>query len=56
MLHKISKLNGVKTLKKEQQNVINGGSGLTLTCHSNSDCPPGYICVGCYCRLPGDYV
>ncbi|MBQ0736123.1 hypothetical protein [Aquimarina celericrescens] len=56
MLHKISELNGVRILKKDQQQSINAGGPPVIECHKDSDCPPGTTCKGCFCLGPNDPV
>ncbi|WP_165872140.1 hypothetical protein [Tenacibaculum sp. M341] len=50
---KKSILNLGKQLNKNEQTLINGG--VVLECHSDNECPGGYLCMGCICRLEGDF-
>ncbi len=53
MLKNILKLNGVKTLKKDEQQSISAGTHPIGQCQTDSDCPPGTECIGCFCLDPG---
>ncbi|MGG6231608.1 hypothetical protein [Tenacibaculum sp. SDUM215027] len=46
---KKSILNIGKSLNKEKQKLINGGSTPVGLCDSENSCPTGYYCEGIYC-------